>query len=332
MPRIRIAICIAALALSVVTGACKKKSPAIDKAKLALLLRDIPGLDSIPREARLVLSADVTALKKSVLVKRMVRQMLLRDPGLRTEFDKLSETCEFDIEKDLNHVVIGMGEEHVVAIATGRFIQSDIASCLNRDARASGGTFTAKEVGGHSYWFVENRGYKRWLAVPVSNTLVVATSEQWLTRTLGKRSSVLENPAMARLIGEVKHTANVWGVSQVPRRIGANLTRITGGQVKNPPKALRFTLELRGGLAFRLDALMASKQDAKSVSIFIDLTLKLAKRWNLDKLAAKVKTTVTGRAVSIRLGIDLQELKRTLSLIDRKRPHTQDKRGSEPRN
>jgi len=315
-----------------VLGACKKKSPAIDKAKLARLLRDVPGLQAVPEDARLVISADVTTLKKSVLVKRMVRQMLLRDPGLRGEFNKLSETCEFDIEKDLKHVVIAMGQEQVLAVATGRFIQSDIASCLNRDARASGSTFEAKQGEGHSYWFVEKRGYKRWLAVPESNTLLMATSEKWLTKALSKPSSVLKNPAMAKLIGRVNHTANLWGVSQVPAKIGANLTKITGGQVKNPPRALRFTMELLGGINFRLDAMMASAEDAKAVSTFIDLTLKLAKSWNLDKLAAKVKTTVKADAVTIRLDATLEEIKGTLSLIDRKAPHKQDKPGSEPRN
>ncbi len=329
---VRIWFATLAVCACVVVVGCKKKSPAIDKAKRARLLRDVPGLESVPKQASLVLSADVETLKKSVVVKRMVRQMLLRDPGLRTEFANLSEACEFDIEKDLRHVVVGMGGGDVVAVASGQFIQSDIASCLNREARASGGTFEAKSKDGRSYWYVEKQGHKRWLSVPASKTLVIATSEAWLVSALDANASVLDNSAMASLIGQIRHTSNLWGVSQVPASIGANLTKITGGQVKRPPEALRFTIDLLGGLSFRLDAMMTSDEDAKSVSTFMELTLKMAKGWNLGKLASKMKTTVNKRAVTIQLEASLEELKEIVSLIDRKAPHKQDKPGSEPRN
>lgn len=296
------------------------------------MVKLVPGIDAIPKDARLVLSADVTTLEKSVLVKRMVRQMLLRDPGLRGEFRKLSEACEFDIEKDLEHVVVGMSGDRVIAVATGRFIQSDIASCLNRDARASGSTFEAKSSGGKSYWYVKKRGHERWMAVPASKTFVLSTSEDWLRESLAGEASVLDSDKMAGLVAHVRYTANLWGVSWVPASIGGNLSKITGGQVKTPPKTLRFTLDVLSGLTFRLDAQMASAADAKAVATYVKLTLGLAKAWNLEKLAAKVSTEVKGSSVAIKLAISMEELKEILSLVDIKPSRQQDKPASAPRN
>jgi len=311
---------------------CRKRAPALDAAKRARLLSEAPGITAIPKDARLVLSADVSTLAESVLVQRMVRQMLLRDPGLRGEFRKLSETCEFDIEKDLKHVVIGMAGDRVIAVATGRFIQSDIASCLNRDARQSGSTFEAKSAGGKSYWYVDKRGYERWMAVPVSKTFVLSTSEDWLRDSLAGNASVLDSAKMASLIARVHHTSDVWGASWVPASISGNLAKVTGGQVKHPPKALRFTLDILTGLKFRLDAQMKSPADAKAVASYVKRTLGLAKSLNLGKLAANVTTRVDGKAVTIQLSLTMEELKEILSLVDIKPSRQQDRPASAPRN
>lgn len=332
LSRVSVALLVCAL---LALPACKKKRAGISKSRMETLHRQVPGLDRLPAAAHLVLRADVAALKGSSIVKRAVEQMLRRDPGLRTEFVKLSEACEFDVEKDLKHVVVAMGGEHVVAVATGRFIESDIASCLNRDARASGGSFSVKEAGGRSYYVVEKHGHKRWLAVPAASTLVLATSEDWLKQSLAPDKTVLDNPTKAKLITAVDHTANLWGVAQVSPRpeggaIGANLTRITGGQVKNPPEALRFSVNLVGGLVLQLQAQMRTNEDAQSVLAFIQLTTRLAKRWKISKLTDKMAATAEANTVTVKLNATLDELKETLSVIDTEVPYKQDKPGSAP--
>ena len=80
------------------TAGCKSKKKG---ERAAEAVAAIEGMDAVPASVDVVLGADVRALMRSELVERAGQRMLLADPGLSKELERLWTGCKLKPSKDL---------------------------------------------------------------------------------------------------------------------------------------------------------------------------------------------------------------------------------------
>jgi hypothetical protein len=334
------AVAVVILAALVVAPACKrsnkkKKAKDVEPIKLA----DIAGLDAMPYDASVVIGAHAKVLAKSSLVARAVEQMFVRDPELRTRIDTYMRECKFDPAVDLDSVIIGMGDlpsppvtaGRVVMAATGNFEEAQLASCVSRALQSDGGSLTTKQVLGRTFYRADNPTTKRvvWFTFGTPRTVLVSSSEQWLTMAVDDGKRVLDNDRLAAEIERAnREGAGLWMAGELAGRTGQGIVTLTRGAVSKPPASAYGFIDLSDGIRGELAVVMTSEKDVKGAISYIKPQLEvlamMAQGRALGRLVSKVGVDSEAATVYLRVSLTEDELKQALSRIDTKGGPTQD--------
>lgn len=297
--------------------ACKSKKASPSPVPIA-------GLAAMPSDVQVVVGIDATKLRDSWLVERAVAQMFRRDPELQGRFRALIDACHFDPSKDLASILIGLGRvgeaDEAVLVATGAFVEADLAACIGQSVAAEGGALETEISAGRTLYQTTGPRGGVWFAMAAPRTLVVATSSAWLARAIDPGDTVTASKAMAALLGRVDQGASFWGVGMIDERVGAGLVTLTQSKIAAPPAAVFGQIELEAGANLLLGAVMSSDNDANSLVSMIKAQKSLAvlalQRSGLSMLANKLGVDSESKTVYLRLSLSEGELKDALARID----------------
>lgn len=326
--------CVGALLLCLAVLACKDK-PSQEEEPPAKPPREVRGLEAVPASVRVVVGANVAAIADSWLVQRAIGQMFLRDPGLDERIGQLIAECRFEPARDLRSLVIGLGsgadEDQAVMVATGKFVEADVARCVGKSLAADGGDLTSTPVEGRVFYHARggsSREHSVWFTFGDAETLVVATSSEWLGKSVGKGDKVAAAQPMASWIARTDTDAGLWAAGAVDERIGKDLVALTEGQVAAAPRAMFGHVRLGSGMELELAALMTSGADAKSLLSLAKSQIGLAslalQRYGIGPYLSKLTVDATDDTVYVRFSLSEDELAQALARIDTTSGHAQD--------
>ncbi|MCG8420208.1 MAG: hypothetical protein MJE77_19935 [Proteobacteria bacterium] len=283
----------------------------------------VAGLDAVPRDVQVVLCANLDDLRESWLVRRAVEQMFRRDPELEVRFRQLIDTCQIDPAVDVDRVIVALsrssGTDETIMVVTGQFSEAELASCMSQAMAAAGGAFTYDRVDGRTFYHASGRQHI-WFTVPGPQTVVLATSPEWLARAVGDGEKITSSNEMSALLERVDQRAGLWAVGSIDERIGAGLVELTAGQVTSPPGSVFVEIHPKAGLQVSLGAEMNSKKDANGLELLIKNQMSVG-AWalqgrGLGALAKKLRVYLEDKTVYLRLSLTEEELKEVLSRID----------------
>jgi hypothetical protein len=320
----RVAALLVALVAVALPGGCKDSHKDDAKTSRPTKVADIDGLAAVPADARVVIGADVEALAASRLVRRGVRQMLARDPGLQSRLESIAHECALDVRTDLARVIVAIGTEpdQVVLVAEGRFDEAHLAACVGKSMHAVGGELTTARARGRTLYHARSTDASGdvWFALGSADTAVVSASRAWLDRALDDSKNIRDNEAIAGLIDRAGPGAALWAAGRVDPVVGKGLVDTTGGAVKSPPRAAFGHAELEDGLHAELGVQMATAADATAAVSFarpqLDTLSLLAQKHRLGRLVRHLRIDASGSTVTLRLEVGADELGSVLSPID----------------
>ena len=330
-----IPLCVGALVLGLAVLACKDEQPTQDEEPPAKPPREVSGLDAVPASVRVVVGANVAAIADSWLVERAIGQMFQRDPGLEERITQLVAECRFEPARDLRSLVIGLGsganEDQAVMVATGKFVEADVARCVGKSLTADGGDLTSTPVERRVFYHAQGgsgRKHSVWFTFGDAETLVVATSSEWLREAVGKGDKVGSAQPISSWIEQTDTDAGIWAAGAVDERVGKDLVSLTEGQVAAAPRAMFGHLRLSSGMELELAALMASDADAKSLVSLAKSQIGLAtlalQRYGIGPYLTKLTVDAKGDTVYVRFSLSKDELAQALARIDTTSGHAQD--------
>lgn len=300
---------------------------------------EVSGLAAVPASVRVVVGANVPAIADSWLVERAIGQMFARDPGLETRVRALIDECRVDPARDLQSLVIALGqapdEDQAVMVATGRFVETEVAKCVSKSLSADGGTLSASTVDRRTFYHAKGpagdtpaRDRSVWFTFGDERTLIVATSSAWLSKAVAPDDKVLSAQPMAGWIEQANTKAGLWGAGMLDDAVGADLVTLAGGRISAAPRAMFGHVALERGLGLELAALMVSPDDAKSlVSLAksqISLGVLALQRYGIGPLLTKLTVDADDDTVYVRFSLSEDELKQALARIDTTTERAQD--------
>ncbi len=315
-----------ALGLTVaVAAACRDR----DSDDPQVIVAAVEGMNAVPASADIVLGADVAPLARSALVQRAITRMLMGDPGLQAELDKLFNGCGFDPARDLSTVLLAMDSppagsagDRVLLVATGRVAENKLASCVGRHMSELGGQLVQKAVGGRVHYHADAPQGRTdvWFAFGSPETVVVSSSPEFLGEALADGPRLASDSQMAGLVHRAKVPgAALWAAGRVSPEVGKGLAAATGGGV-GAPRAMFGHFAADTGLTAELGVELASPQEAKTALSLAKSQLRIlaqvAQKWKLGRAVAKVSMEAIDSTLYLRVALSDDELRQVLAPID----------------
>jgi hypothetical protein len=305
---------LAALAFVLAVVACgrgKAQTPegqAKDQALAGL------GSAALPAETRVVIGVAVPKLAASPLARRLVGELLGRDPEARDRLSALLTRCKIDPLRDVDGVTIGLAVgQDVALLVRGRLDDAALVECVRAEALAAGGSFADEAVAGRTVHGVTSKqGAQRvWFVSEPDHTVIVSLSLPFLTKVLDPKTPKVDSvPETAALLGRVSPTAALWGAGFLPSGVGQNLVKLTDGKVAEPAHSVAFEASFDAGLAALLRLDMKTSADADHLATFakgqLDWLAIAAQRYALGPLVAQ-KLSITTEQASVKLSLRLDE-------------------------
>jgi hypothetical protein len=298
---------------------------------------EVTGLAAVPASAEVIVAVDVERLAGSPIVGRAVDQLLLRDPQLAERWAHVRDECKLDVAKQLKRLMIALGPPAnpqkpgtgpVLLIATGAIGETALAACVRSLVGKGGGTLTAKSVGDRTLYQVKDGARTMFFAFGRADTVVLGTSDAYVTEALGTGKKALDHPELAAWIKLTNQNAPLWAVGRVSERLRGNLVRVTGGAVKTGPRAFVSALDLTDGAKLDVAAVMATTEDAKQLESQVKAQLAMfvmvAQAKSLGALVQKIKISVDGNVLRFVAALSMDDVNHVLSMLDGGRAPAQD--------
>jgi hypothetical protein len=297
---------------------------------IAAAVAAVEGMDAVPSSADVVLGAEIGPLSRSALIDRAVTRMLMADPGLQADLQKLLEGCGFDPVRDLTTVLAAMdtgqegaASERALLVATGKLSEGKLASCVGKHMQQLGGSLVQKSVNGRVEYQADSPPGRLdvWLAFGSPRTVVVSSSQEFLAEALGDGPRLASDRQMAELVhrARVAGAAVWWAAGKVSAEVGKGLAAATQGKI-GAPRALFGHLAAETGLSFELGVELASPEEAKAALSLATNELRVltnvAQKWRLGRAVAKVAPEAVGTTVFLRAKLTDEELRQALAPID----------------
>jgi len=170
-----------------------------------------------------IVGVDVAKLAFSPIVERAIDQLLLRDPVLQQSWQEVHDGCKIDVIKQVKHVVLAIGPHApggrpgtgpTLLIATGTLPEHDPPSASRRSsARAAARSPARRSVDARS---IRSRTARtRCPRVRPPDTVIMGSSDAYVTDALGTGPKATANPDMAGWLKLVDMNAPIWGVGRV---------------------------------------------------------------------------------------------------------------------
>jgi hypothetical protein len=281
----------------------------------------IEGMSAIPGGATRVVGGDIAKLVASRLVRRGVAAVFERDTELEQRVERLVDSCQIVPGKNVTHFLIGLGDgaDEAVMALSGSFAENTLAACVQK-ALGDDGRLSTKSVGGRTAYLAQSGdGSPVWFALGSSRSLIVASSEEWLDRGLGKGPRLADDAAMKAILADAPTEAAIWAAGKVPEEIGRALVEAAGGEI-GPPRSMTGGLELDEALNAELRARFASAFDANKLKMLAKLQMPaiaaVAQRNGLGKLVSRLDIGSEGDIVVLRLAASAAELSDLLAAVD----------------
>lgn len=319
----RRSVIVCAFAAVLASAGCGKKSSSQAPAP------EITGLAAVPSSAEAVIGADLGRLKDAPVVARAVDQLFLRDSTLSQRWQDVQTTCKIELGKQVKRVLVALGPHAaapgtgpVLLIATGTFVESDVAACVRTIVGKGGGALTARtdDKTGRTLYTAKDGNRVMVFAFGRADTLVLGSNEAYVLEALSTTGSKIgTDPEMKTWLAMVDQNAPLWGVGRVDPRVGGGLVKHVSG-LTSGPKAIVGTLDPTRGAVVAASVVMASPEDAKQLESFTKTQLgQLAAAAQIAKLGGvvnKVQTTVSGSAVKITASFTVDDLNQLVSALD----------------
>jgi hypothetical protein len=291
-------------------GSKKKAAPAPP------VLAPVAGLSAIPAEARVVVGVNVTKVAASPLVRRVLSSALDRDPVVRKDVSQLILQCHLDPARDLDSVLVALGDPlaptEALLVAQGKLDPSALVACIKESLAEDGQTVTETQVDGQTA-YVMSGGAPVWFMFTAPGTVVAAASEAWLRKARDPAAPKCQsNARTAGLLARTDTTAAMWGVGFLPAELGSALMRVTDQAVKQPATALFGQVRVDKELAVELHAELHDEADARALAEFGGaqlghLTL-MAQAISMGSLVSKIKLEAHGKIARVSVTLDPADL------------------------
>ena len=311
-----------ALVAALVAGCGKKSSESSSSAP------ELTGLAAIPANAEDVIGVDVKKLVDAPLLVRMVDQLLLRNASLAGEWTKIREACKLDPVKQLKRVMLALGPHPGTApgtgptllVATGQFVEADLASCIRSVIGKGGGDVTAKTVDGRTLYGVKDAGKQFYFAFARPDTVVSGSQEAYVQLALGPGKKAPDEPELTRWIALADQNAPIWWAGKVDDRISLGLVHQSKGKLAHGPVGMAGSLDPTSGAKLDVKIAMTTADEAKHLESFAKDTLAqlsmAAQLYNLGGAVNKAELSVDGAVLRLRIALTAEEVNQILSALD----------------
>lgn len=276
------------------------------------------ALKHIPKETMLVVSINLKRLKGSKLYKDALG-MVMADPSAKADFDKLKDATGFDIEKDLDGLVIAAAadfeeSEQFLLIAKGQFDEKKFIEF----AKAEGAEIKTAEHGGVTYYDVDDEagmaftdGY---LVIGPKPALKAAIDTKG-----GKMDSVEKSAGLAAMFGAVDTSKDLWFAMELPESLRKEFGRELpmGSDVEKVWGAL----DLNAGLKLDITIGTAKEDTAAQLVQLATEGLKEAAadpnvaQLGLDKAISQTKVKQDGKNLTVNIKLSEEELDKIKGML-----------------
>jgi hypothetical protein len=306
------------VALAVSSVACKGRHKAAPPVNLA-------GIAAVPSTATVVVNIDVPRLASSPLIGRAVEQLLLRDADLAGRWQRLHDECKLDVVASVQRVVLALGPKQpggapVLMVATGKFGETELATCVRGMVGKGGGALSAKTVGGRTLYQAKESNRSVWFGFSQADTVVLGSNEAFVTEALSAGKKVADNAELKEYLSVADRKRAIWAAGQVDPAIGERLLGPSGGTMKAGPRGFVVALDATAGAHLELGAIMASVDDAKALELLAKQQLGLfamaAQAKGLGHLVGKATAVAEGKVVRLAVTLDPTEINQLLSAVD----------------
>ena len=298
---------------------------------------EVTGLAAVPSSAEIVIAVDIEKLAGSPIVTRAAEQLLLRDAQLAQSWEHVRDACKIDVTKQIKRLTIALGPSPnpakpgtgpVLMVATGTIGETELSACVRSLVGKGGGQLTAKPLDGRTLYQVKDQNRTMFFSFGRADTVVLGTSDAYVTEALGKGKKAIDHPELAAWMKLTNQHAPLWAIGRVSERVKTGLSRVTQGQVKAGPTAFVGSADLTDGAKLELGAVMANAEDAKQLESQIKAQLAMlvmvAQAKSLGPLVQKVKIAVDGNMVRIGATLTMDDVNHVLSMLDGGAPPAQD--------
>ncbi len=307
------------------------------KKKANEALADIDGLAALGEGVAIVVGGDIEKLASSRLVRRGIEAMLASDTELKTRVEAIAAECKLVPGENVNSFIIGIGEgpSDLLLALSGRFEENALTACVQKRLVDTGGRLTTVPVEGRTAYRADGGSGSEpvWFALGSPKTLILAGSQEWLARGLGKGPRLTSNAATNALIASAPTKRTIWAAGKVPEQIGAMLVDATGGAISAPP-SMTAQVDFERGVQAQLTAQMVSEKDAKALEKLhkfqAPMIAAMAQAKGLGRLAAKLEVASAGKKLKIGLVANEAELSDLLATVDSGATEQQNPPSSEP--
>jgi hypothetical protein len=297
---------------------------------------EITGLAAVPATAEAVLGADVAKLAGSPVLDRAVEQLLQRNPTLSERWQHLKDDCKIDLGKQIKRVMLAIGPHPgpdpgtgpVIMVVVGSIAEADLKDCVAKLVGGGGGTVTGKAVFGRTLYLAKDGNRTMYFAYGKPDTIVLGSSEAYVTEALGAGKKAPDNPDLARWLTLVDQNSALWAVGRTDARVRDGLVQLTEGKLSGGPAAFTAMADLSDGANLQLGAVMSKPEDAKSLESYVKGELALltaAAQWkSLGSVVGKITVSVDNDVVHFRAPLTVEDLNQLLSALDGGTPPAQD--------
>jgi len=297
---------------------------------------EVTGLAAVPSSAEIVIAVDIEKLAGSPIVTRAAEQLLLRDAQLAQSWAHVRDECKLDVTKQIKRLTIALGPSPnpakpggpVLMVATGAIGETELSACVRSLVGKGGGQLTAKPLDGRTLYQVKDQNRTMFFSFGRADTVVLGTSEAYVTEALGKGKKATDHPELAAWMKLTNQNAPLWAIGRVSERVKTGLSRVTQGQVKTGPTAFVGSADLSDGAKLELGAVMSNAEDAKQLESQIKAQLAMlvmvAQAKSLGTVVQKVKLSVDGNVVRIAANLTMDDVNHVLSMLDGGGPPAQD--------
>ncbi|MFT3698303.1 MAG: hypothetical protein QM831_34490 [Kofleriaceae bacterium] len=308
------------IAAAVVTGCGKKTSSQGPSA-------EVTGLAAIPASAEVVIGIDVARVLDSPLVDRAIDLLLQRDPSLAERWDKLHASCKLE-PKQFSHVALAIGPHEgpqpgtgpVLVVATGKLVETDLATCVRAMVGQGSGGLTASPLGNRTLYEARDGNRVMYFAFGRPDTVVMSANRNYVTEALGTGKKVTDNPDMQKWLSTVDQKAPIWAAGRVDDRVRQGMVKVMNGAITAGPVAITGSLDLGTGVKAEIGVLMPNPADAKAVETYAKTQLGLAAMAAQAKSLAKVvdafEITSDGTRVRFIAALDQGQVNQLISALD----------------
>jgi len=216
----------------------------------------------------------------------------------------------------------------VIMVVVGSIAEADLKDCVAKLVGGGGGTVTGKAVFGRTLYLAKDGNRTMYFAYGKPDTIVLGSSEAYVTEALGAGKKAPDNPDLARWLTLVDQNSALWAVGRTDARVRDGLVQLTEGKLSGGPAAYTAMADLSDGANLQLGAVMSKPEDAKSLESYVKGELALltaAAQWkSLGSVVGKITVSVDNDVVHFRAPLTVEDLNQLLSALDGGTPPAQD--------